>query len=146
MKPTKKNSTVKLNAGMRQPIAPVTIAAWEIETAQRMGYEALTEAIKTLERATAEIKRYRENYVIADSHVTEADCLNWALHHLASSVLGNARLDILASAQVRLTAASTKYDLLKSAPPICADCGETYDMTPGSDLCAPCAKQHDDRV
>jgi len=31
------------------------------------------------------------------------------------------------------------------ADPTCADCGEQYDMRPGSDICAACAKQYDER-
>ncbi len=94
-------------------IDPLTMATWEVETAQRQGYDALTAAIETLKSATREIERYRENYVIADTPRLEADCLNWAVNHIASNIIGNTRLDLLASAQARITAANATLSAAK---------------------------------
>ena len=66
------------------------------------GREALATARKALERALREIDKYTEWYEQAESAQDMAKNLNWAINELASNVLGNARLDMLALAQANL--------------------------------------------
>ena len=83
---------------------------WARESAIRDGAEALQRAREALERAVEEIKRYEARY--DDTRVetfgatspmqAKADVLNWALGYIASSILGNARLDLIADAQAKL--------------------------------------------
>ncbi len=68
------------------------------------GREALATARKALERALREIDKYTEWYEQAESAQDMAKNLNWAINELASNVLGNARLDMLALAQANLAA------------------------------------------
>lgn len=66
------------------------------------GREALLTARGALERALREIDKYTEWYEQAESAQDMAKNLNWAINELASNVLGNARLDMLALAQAKL--------------------------------------------
>ena len=63
------------------------------------GREALLTARGALERAMREIDRYLDRYEQAENTQEMANNLNWAINELASNVLGNARLDMLAHAQ-----------------------------------------------
>jgi hypothetical protein len=94
-------------------IAPDLIArrnAYENEAAIRAGREALQHARETLERAAEDIKRYEERYENAEPEtldgrslmLTKANVLGWALGYIASSILGNTRLDLIADAQAKL--------------------------------------------
>ena len=66
------------------------------------GREALLTARGALERAMREIDRYLDRYEQAENTQEMANNLNWAINELASNVLGNARLDMLAHAQAKL--------------------------------------------
>ena len=66
------------------------------------GREALLTARVALERAMREIDRYLDRYEQAENTQEMANNLNWAINELASNVLGNARLDMLAHAQAKL--------------------------------------------
>ena len=66
------------------------------------GREALLTARGALERAMREMDRYLDRYEQAESTQEMANNLNWAINELASNVLGNARLDMLAHAQAKL--------------------------------------------
>lgn len=83
---------------------------YETESAITAGREALQHAREVLERAAEEIKRYEarydgtrtETFGATDPLSNRADVLNWALGYIASSILGNARLDLIADAQSKL--------------------------------------------
>ena len=66
------------------------------------GREALLNARGSLERAMRELDRYLDRYEQAESTQDMINNLNWAINELASNILGNARLDILAHAQAKL--------------------------------------------
>ena len=66
------------------------------------GRKALLTARGALERAMQEMDRYLDRYEKAENTHEMADNLNWAINHLASSILPNARLDMLALAQAQL--------------------------------------------
>lgn len=66
------------------------------------GREALLNARGSLERAMRELDRYLDRYEQAESTQDMINNLNWAINELASNVLGNARLDMLALAQAKL--------------------------------------------
>ena len=94
-------------------VAPDLIARrneYENEAAIRAGREALQHARETLERAAEDIKRYEERYENAEPEtldgrslmLTKANVLGWALGYIASSILGNTRLDLIADAQAKL--------------------------------------------
>ena len=70
------------------------------------GREALLTARGALERAMREIDRYLDRYEQAENTQEMANNLNWAINELASNVLGNARLDMLAHAQAKLASLS----------------------------------------
>ena len=66
------------------------------------GREALLTARGSLERAMRELDRYLDRYEQAESTQDMINNLNWAINELASNILGNARLDMLAHAQAKL--------------------------------------------
>lgn len=75
-----------------------------IENAEANGREALTTARAALERAIKEIDRYAARY----DEMSGADkgrVLEWAINYLASSVIPNCRLDMLANAQAAIATA-----------------------------------------
>ena len=49
-----------------------------------------------------ELDRYLDRYEQAESTQDMINNLNWAINELASNILGNARLDMLAHAQAKL--------------------------------------------
>ena len=66
------------------------------------GIGALLTARGALERAMEEIDRYLDNYAQAETAQEMAKNLNWAINHIATGILPNARLDLLAQAQANL--------------------------------------------
>lgn len=76
-----------------------------IDAAQRNAREALAQARSTLERALRELDRYTARFDEAESLRDKADVMNWTLNTLASSILPNLRLDLIASAQAELARA-----------------------------------------
>ena len=66
------------------------------------GREALLTARGSLERAMRELDMYLDRYEQAESTQDMINNLNWAINELASNILGNARLDMLAHAQAKL--------------------------------------------
>lgn len=75
---------------------------YEIRSATRDGQEALAKAIAALERAKTELERYASRYAEGDAPADKAQVLNGAIHHLATNILPNLRIDLLADAQARL--------------------------------------------
>jgi chlorite dismutase len=76
-----------------------------IDAAQRNAREALAQARSTLERALRELDHYTSRFDGAESLRDKADVMNWTLNALASSILPNLRLDLIASAQAELVRA-----------------------------------------
>ena len=67
------------------------------------GLEALTHARSILEKAIHEIDIYIGYLEKADSDSEKARFMNWALHYLASNILPNVRLDLIADAQAEFS-------------------------------------------
>lgn len=67
------------------------------------GLDALLNAREVLERAVREIDGHVHTYQTAQSDTTRAKALNWTINYLATSLLGNCRLDLLANRQAELT-------------------------------------------
>lgn len=64
--------------------------------------KTLVDARATLERAIREMDRYLETFDRAEHDRDRASALNWAINYLATSVLGNVRLDLIANQQAKL--------------------------------------------
>jgi len=67
------------------------------------GADALRCTVKALESALEEIARVQRDYDAAADNARRAALLNRAVQYCASNILGNARLDLLATAQTKLT-------------------------------------------
>lgn len=80
-----------------------------IQQAEANGRDALVNARAALERAMGEIDRYMTSYDQM-SGADKARVLEWAINYLASSVIPNCRLDMLASAEVAIVATHSRPD------------------------------------
>jgi len=76
-----------------------------IDAAQRNAREAIAQARSTLERSLRELDRYAERFEGAETVHDQAKTMNWLLNELASNILPNLRLDLIASAQAELARA-----------------------------------------
>jgi hypothetical protein len=74
----------------------------EIKEAQNDAVKRLNDAIDVLTRATRDMELYKARILATEDLRAQAEAINWALQHLATNVLGNLRLDRMASAQARL--------------------------------------------
>ena len=77
----------------------------QAEQAERNAKEALEQAKATLERTLRELDRYIEQLDSAQTTKDKAKVMSWAINALASNILPNLRLDLLANAQAELTGA-----------------------------------------
>jgi hypothetical protein len=68
--------------------------------------DALGTARSTLEAAIRELDRYAERLGDANSSFDKADIMNWALNHLACSIMPNLRLELIAKAQAEFLRAA----------------------------------------
>jgi hypothetical protein len=75
---------------------------YQTEYTVNAGAEALNEVKECLLRAIREIDSYTERYNTTDSLTDKANQLNYALNFVASSIIGNCRLDLLADRQAKL--------------------------------------------
>ncbi|MFZ5635455.1 MAG: hypothetical protein ACOY82_02600 [Pseudomonadota bacterium] len=82
----------------------------ETRIALRHGASALAHMREALEAAALAISRYEEQYREAADLGQNAKVLNWAINHVCTSVLGNARVDLAADAQAELNAIATRAD------------------------------------
>lgn len=87
---------------MTEATSTATYREVERQIATAKGSAALETALDALRRAMREIQKYRDDYNDATHPAQKAERLNWAINHLATSVLNNARLDMLANAQAAL--------------------------------------------
>lgn len=76
----------------------------------RKGAEALQHMREAIERTAQEIARYELQFQEAASFDEKAKVLNWAINHLCTSILPNARIDLAASAQAELHALGQRVD------------------------------------
>lgn len=70
--------------------------------AEHIGHETLDVVRSVLVRATQELEHYMREYDEAETPRDKARVLNWTVNYMASNILGNARLDMLADAIGRL--------------------------------------------
>ena len=68
--------------------------------------EALERACCTLTRAAQELESYKVKLEQADTHQQKAAIINWAINYLVTGIYPNIRIDLLASAQANIQAAS----------------------------------------
>ena len=86
-------------------------AKFVLQSNVEAGAEAIANVLRTLESATTEIKRFSDSYHFASqegSNVTPEDILSWVTNYVASSILGNCRLDMLVTHAARIAAARVK--------------------------------------
>lgn len=81
---------------------------FETKMAVDNGLDSLVQAREALARALREMDSYVEHYKAAEEPSKKADVLNWSVNHLASNILGNCRLDLLATRQAEIRAAIAK--------------------------------------
>ncbi len=79
-----------------------TPAEFQAHYAEQRGREAIAQARATLARALQELDGYGERYEASASPKDKAKALNWALNYLASGIMPNLRLDLIADAQAEL--------------------------------------------
>lgn len=84
--------------------------AFETQIAVRNGASALREMRSALEHATRKLLQYEEDFDSAAGLLDKARVLNWALAHVCTSVMTNARIDLAASAQAELHALGLRVD------------------------------------
>lgn len=84
--------------------------AFETKSALRNGASALKEMRSALEHATRKLQEYEEDYDAARGLLDKARILNWALAHVCTSVITNARIDLAACAQAELHALGQRVD------------------------------------
>lgn len=82
----------------------------ETHLALRNGAEALHCMREAIERAAQEIARYEAHFQNADDLDQKAKVLNWAINHVCSSIMGNARIDLAAGAQAELYALAKRAE------------------------------------
>jgi hypothetical protein len=82
----------------------------ETRFALRNGADALQCMREAIERAAQEIARYEEQFQNAESLDQQAKVLNWAINHVCTSIMGNARIDLAASAQAELHTLAKRAD------------------------------------
>ena len=75
---------------------------YQTEYTVNAGDDALNDVKLCLLRAIREIDSYTERYNSTDSLTDKANQLNYALNYVASSIIGNCRLDMLADRQAKL--------------------------------------------
>ena len=73
--------------------------------AESSARQALNHARSAMERTLAELDRYIVRYENTKGLKDKADVLNWTIHHLATHLAANVRLDLLAHAQAELARA-----------------------------------------
>ena len=84
--------------------------AFETHIALRHGACALREMRSALEHAARKLMEYEERYDEMDGLLDKAQVLNWALAHVCTGVMANARIDLAASAQAELHALGKRVD------------------------------------
>ena len=82
----------------------------ETHLALRNGAEALQCMREAIERAAQEIARYEAHFQNADGLDQKAKVLNWAINHVCTSIMGNARIDLAAGAQAELHALAKRAE------------------------------------
>ncbi len=82
----------------------------ETHFALRNGAEALQCMRTAIERAAQEIARYEVQFQEAAGFDQKANVLNWAINHICTSIMGNARIDLAAGAQAELHAIAMRID------------------------------------
>ena len=82
----------------------------ETRFALRNGADALQCMREAIERAAQEIARYEEQFQNADGLDQKAKVLNWAINHVCTSIMGNARIDLAAGAQAGLHALAKRAE------------------------------------
>ncbi len=80
----------------------MTDSEMKYRLAENDGKEALARVRATLVRALEGVDLYNGKLEAADDPRRKAEVLNWTLHYLATAIVPNLRLDMLANAQARL--------------------------------------------
>ena len=83
-----------------------TLAELEAQYNDQNALDALIAARKTLKSVMCELDRYISRLEEASSPEDKADIMNWALNHLACSIMPNLRLDLIAKAQAQYVRAA----------------------------------------
>jgi hypothetical protein len=102
---------MKTQTNTTTPTAAVSATSmkdWMLRSELESGAESIDNVIAVLERAKAEVIRHRASYECAvngESNATPEDVLSWVTNYVASSILGNCRLDMLVTHAARIAAA-----------------------------------------
>ena len=78
------------------------------DLAVRAGDEAIATMRGTLERALREVNRYADRFTEEANLGKKADILNWLLNEATTGIINNLRLDLVASAQAKLTVSAAE--------------------------------------
>ena len=82
----------------------------ETHLALRNGADALQYMREAIERAAQEIAHYEAQFQNADGLDQTAKVVNWAINHVCTSIMGNARIDLAAGAQAGLHALAKRAE------------------------------------
>jgi hypothetical protein len=82
----------------------------ETHLALRNGADALQCMREAIERAAQEIARYEAQFQESAGLDQKAKVLNWAINHVCTSIMGNARIDLAAGAQAELHALAKRAE------------------------------------
>ena len=85
------------------------------QNAIRDGEEVLDQMIVVLQRAAREIQRYKDRFQESEKLTEKASVLRWAIDHMSSFVLVNARLGSAASASADLVGAAKVAEIINAA-------------------------------
>jgi len=78
------------------------------DLAVRAGEEAIANVKNTLQRALDEIDRYATRYAESGDPAYRSEVLSWTINFLATGIINNCRLDLLASAQAKLAVSAAE--------------------------------------
>ena len=78
------------------------------DLAVRAGEEAIATVRGALERALRDVNRYADRYAEEADLAKKADQLNWLLNEATTGILNNLRLDLVASAQAKLSVSAAE--------------------------------------
>jgi hypothetical protein len=91
-----------------------TLKAMMLRSDLESGAQSIDNVIAVLVRAQQEVESYRASYANAlkngNGGASPEDVLSWVTNYVASSILGNCRLDMLVSHAARIAAARAAFD------------------------------------
>jgi hypothetical protein len=89
----------------------LSMKAWMLRSELESGAESIDNVLSVLARAQREVESYRASYANAvggESNSTPEEILSWVTNFVASSILGNCRLDMLVTHAARIASARAK--------------------------------------